>query len=163
MSNVGRTFCGIPRKHKPTVSPILALNHNNSFSKYIVKALMHGNKNALSKVISPHCVTFFSFVVSFSYICTFHHIRENKFYTYLIYVLFFWCTAWKMFQRSSIFSSIFDKCSILLQTQSRQNHTSYRNFHFNEFVANALCDNIESKKKKNQALTSEKKMSFFYF
>ena len=137
----------------PWVLYILALNHNNDFSKYIVKALMHGNKNVVSKVISPHCVTFLSFVVSFSYICTFHHIRENKFYTYLIYVLFFWCTAWKMFQRSSIFSSIFDKCSILLQTQSRQNHTSYRNFHFNEIVANALHDNIGSKKK---ALTSEK-------
>ena len=103
----------------------------------------NGNKNALSKVISPHCVSFLSFVVSFSYICTFHHIRENKFYTYLIYVLFFWCTAWKMFQISSIFSSIFDKCPILLQTQSRQNHKSYRNFHFNELVANASHDNID--------------------
>ena len=129
----------------PRVLSILVLNHNDNFSKYIVKALMHRNKNALSKAISPHCVSFLSFVVSFSYICTFHHIRENKFYTYLIYVLFFWCTAWKMFQISSIFSSIFDKYSILLQTQSRQNHTSYRNFHFNKFVANALHDNIGSK------------------
>ena len=56
---------------------------------YIVKALMHGKKNALSKVISPHCVTFLSFVVSFSYICTFHHIRENKFYTYLSHLCTF--------------------------------------------------------------------------
>ena len=44
-------------------------------------------------------------------------------------------------------SSIFDKCSILLlQMQSRPKHTSYRNFHFNELVANALHDNIGSKK-----------------
>ena len=44
--------------------------------------------------------------------------------------------------KMQIFSSIFDKCSILEQTQSRPNHTSYRNFHSNEFVANALRDNI---------------------
>ena len=37
---------------------------------------------------------------------------------------------------------IFDKCSMFLQTQSRLSHTFYRNFHFNEFVANALHDNI---------------------
>ena len=35
---------------------------------------------------------------------------------------------------------------MLQQTQSRPNHTSYRNFHFIEFVANALRDNIGSKK-----------------
>ena len=57
-------------------------------------------------------------------------------------------------------SSIFDKCSILQQTQSRQNHTTYRIFHFNEFFANALCDNIGYKK---QPLTSEKMRSFFSF
>ena len=34
---------------------------------------------------------------------------------------------------------------------------SYRNFHLNEFVANALLDNIGSKK---QPLTSEKMRSF---
>ena len=39
-------------------------------------------------------------------------------------------------------TSIFDKCSILQQTQSRLNHTSYRNFNFNEFDGNALRDNI---------------------
>ena len=45
-----------------------------------------------------------------------------------------------------IISSIFDRCSMLQQTQSRPNHTSYRNFHFNIFVANALSDNIGFKK-----------------
>ena len=39
-------------------------------------------------------------------------------------------------------SSIFDKCSILQQTQSWLNHASYRNVYFYEFVANALGDNI---------------------
>ena len=56
-------------------------------------------------------------------------------------------------------SSIFDKCSMLEQTQSRTNHTSYRNFDFNEFVANALRDNIGSKK--NQPPASEKKWGCF--
>jgi hypothetical protein len=41
----------------------------------------------------------------------------------------------------------------LQQAQSLLNHTSYRNFHFNEFVANALRDNIGLKK---QPLTSGK-------
>ena len=41
-------------------------------------------------------------------------------------------------------SSIFDKCSMLQQTESPSNYTSYRNFHFNEFVANVLCDNMGS-------------------
>ena len=49
------------------------------------------------------------------------------------------------FQYEFSISSVFDKCSMLQQTQSRPNHTSYRNFHFNEFVANALRDNIGSK------------------
>ena len=40
----------------------------------------------------------------------------------------------------------FDKCSILLQTQSGLNHSSYRNFHFNEFVANPFHGNIGSKR-----------------
>ena len=35
---------------------------------------------------------------------------------------------------------------MLLQTQSRPNHTFYINLYFNEFVANVLCGNIESKK-----------------
>ena len=52
-------------------------------------------------------------------------------------------------------SSIFDKCSILQQTQSQPTHTSNTKVYFNEFVANALRDNIESKK--NQPLASEKK------
>ena len=61
-----------------------------------------------------------------------------------IYILFFDSPnnhgkKWKI-------SLIFDKCSMLLQTQSRLNRTSYRNFHFNEFVANAMGDNIGSKK-----------------
>ena len=43
-------------------------------------------------------------------------------------------------------SSIFYECSMLQQMQSRRNHTSYKNFHFNEFVANAFCDNIRYKK-----------------
>ena len=34
---------------------------------------------------------------------------------------------------------------ILQQTQSLPNHTSYRKFCFNEFVANVLCDNMGSK------------------
>ena len=44
--------------------------------------------------------------------------------------------------------------------QPRLNHTSYRNFHFNEFVADALRDNIGSKK---QPLTSEKNEVIFTF
>ena len=35
-----------------------------------------------------------------------------------------------------IFSSIFDKC-LIYATDANPNHTSYRNFHFIEFVANA--------------------------
>ena len=47
-------------------------------------------------------------------------------------------------------SSIFNKCSMLQQKQSRPN----RNFHYNEFVVgNVLRDNLG---KKNQPLTSEK-------
>ena len=57
-------------------------------------------------------------------------------------------------------SSIFDKCSMLEQTQSQPNHTSKTKVYFNEFVANALRDNIGSKK--NQPLTSEKKMRPFF-
>ena len=37
------------------------------------------------------------------------------------------------------------QCSMLQQMQSQPNHTSYRNIHFNEFVPNALRDNIGSK------------------
>ena len=48
---------------------------------------------------------------------------------------------------------------MLQETQSRQNHTSYIIFYFNEFVANALRDNIGSKK--NQPLTLEKKLGRF--
>ena len=51
-------------------------------------------------------------------------------------------------------SSIFDKCSILEQTIWLSNHTSHTKVYFNEFVANALCDNIGSKK--NQPPSSEK-------
>ena len=43
-------------------------------------------------------------------------------------------------------TSIFDKCSMLQQTQSQPKHTSYTNFHFNEFATNALHDNKGSKK-----------------
>ena len=43
-------------------------------------------------------------------------------------------------------SSIFDKCSILLQTIWPSNHLSHTKVYFNEFVANALRDNIGSKK-----------------
>ena len=43
-------------------------------------------------------------------------------------------------------SSIFDKCSMLLQTIWPSNHTSHTKIYFNEFVANALRDNIGSKK-----------------
>jgi hypothetical protein len=50
---------------------------------------------------------------------------------------------------------------MLEQTQSQPNHTSYRNFHFNEFVANVLRDNIGSKK--NQPLTSKKNDAVFSF
>ena len=41
---------------------------------------------------------------------------------------------------------IFDKCSILLLTQSWHLHTSCLNLYFNEFAANILCGNIGSKK-----------------
>ena len=57
-----------------------------------------------------------------------------------------------------VISSIFEKCSILIQTRSWLNHTSYRNFHFNKFVANALPDNIRRMKK--QPLTSENEAVF---
>ena len=43
-------------------------------------------------------------------------------------------------------SSIFDKCSILLLTILPSNHTSLTKVYINEFVANALPDNIGSKK-----------------
>ena len=42
------------------------------------------------------------------------------------------------------------------QQQWRANHTSYRNFHFNEFIANTLRGNIGSKK-------SEENRPFFSF
>ena len=60
------------------------------------------------------------------------------------FTFFFIRILW--FHQSTI-SSIFDKCSMLQQMQSGPNHTSYRNFHFSEFVANVLYDNIRSKKK----------------
>ena len=41
---------------------------------------------------------------------------------------------------------IFDKCSMLQQTQSRQNHSFYRNLHCKEFVANVFFENIGIKK-----------------
>ena len=47
--------------------------------------------------------------------------------------------------RYFIFKSIFDKCSMLEQTQSRPNHTSKTKVYVNEFVANVLRDNIGSK------------------
>ena len=43
-------------------------------------------------------------------------------------------------------SSIFDKCSILLLTILPSNNTSLTKVYINGFVANALPDNIESKK-----------------
>ena len=43
-------------------------------------------------------------------------------------------------------SSIFDKGSMLQHTQSQLNDTSDAKVYFNEFVANALHDNIGSKK-----------------
>ena len=52
-------------------------------------------------------------------------------------------STWLEYPPQGNLINIFDKCSILQQTQSQQNHTSYRNFHFNEFVANALRGNIE--------------------
>jgi hypothetical protein len=51
-------------------------------------------------------------------------------------------------------SSIFDKCSMLLQTIWPSNHTSNPKVYFNKFAANAFRDNIGSKK--NQPLSSEK-------
>ena len=39
-------------------------------------------------------------------------------------------------------SSIFDKCSILEQTIWLSNHTSHTEVYFNDFFANALCDNM---------------------
>ena len=58
-------------------------------------------------------------------------------------------------------SSIFDKCSMLLQAQSQPNHTSCINFYFNEFVANVFRDNMGSKI--IQPPTSKKKCRFFDF
>ena len=49
------------------------------------------------------------------------------------------------YEENSI-SSIFDKCLILLQTIWPSNHTSHTKVYFNEFVANALRDNIGWKK-----------------
>ena len=48
---------------------------------------------------------------------------------------------------------------MLQQTQSRPNHTSYRKFHFNEFVANVFQDNIGPKN--NQPPSSKKKWGRF--
>ena len=48
--------------------------------------------------------------------------------------------------RQYCISSIFDKSSILVQMIWPSNHTSHTEVYFNEFVANALCDNIGSKK-----------------
>ena len=59
----------------------------------------------------------------------------------------------------AVISSIFDKCLILQQRQSRPNHTSNIKVYFNEFVANALRDTIGSK---NQPLASEKHMRPFF-
>jgi hypothetical protein len=56
-------------------------------------------------------------------------------------------------------SSIFDKCSVLEQTQSRPNHTSKTKVYFNEFVANVLRDNIGLKK----SASSLKKKQGRYF
>ena len=47
---------------------------------------------------------------------------------------------------------------MLQQTQSRPDLTSYRNFYFNELVANALDDNIGLE---NQPLTSGKNGGLF--
>jgi hypothetical protein len=43
-------------------------------------------------------------------------------------------------------SSIFDKCSMLEQTQSWPNQTSKAKVYFNEFITNVLRENIGSKK-----------------
>ena len=40
-----------------------------------------------------------------------------------------------------LISSIFDKCSMMLQTIWPWNHTSHTKVYFNEFVANTLHDN----------------------
>ena len=44
------------------------------------------------------------------------------------------------------------------QTQSRLNQTSYRNFHFSEFVANALHDNMTRQKNPASNLRKNVKM-----
>ena len=56
-----------------------------------------------------------------------------------------------------LISSIFDKCSILLQMIWPSNHTSDTKVYFNEFFANTLRDNIQNKsasilKKINEAI-----------
>ena len=50
---------------------------------------------------------------------------------------------------------IIEGCSMVQQTIWPRNHTSHTKVYFNEFVANALRDNIESKR--NQPLSSKKK------
>ena len=59
-------------------------------------------------------------------------------------------------------SSIFDKFSMLQQTQSQPNHTSNTKVYFNEVVANALRDNIGSKKSAS-GLRKENMRLFFSF
>ena len=46
------------------------------------------------------------------------------------------------YRKKEAISSIFDKCSILEQTIWPSNHTSHTKVYFNEFVSNALHENI---------------------
>jgi hypothetical protein len=59
-------------------------------------------------------------------------------------------------------SLIFDKCSTLERMQSRPNNTSYINFHFNEFVANALHNNTWDQKKAASNLRKEMRLFFSF-
>ena len=71
-----------------------------------------------------------------------HDLLFQKFQWKLSLVLAQTCSR----SKNALISSIFDKCSMLLQTIWPSNHTSHTNVYFNEFVANALRDNIGSKK-----------------
>ena len=83
-------------------------------------------------------------------------VTFDSFLNIIILHFFFIRILW--FHQSTI-SLMFDKCSMLQETQSRPNHTSNKNFHFNEFVANALHDNIRSTK---TASNLRKKMRPFF-
>ena len=108
-----------------------------------------------------HPIAYLSFPLQFHLVTFVHFTILEKISFILISSMYFSFDAQheKCFKYLAYFHQYLTKrCSILLQTQSRQNHTSYRNFHFNKFVANALPDNIRRMEK--QPLTSENEAVF---